>query len=64
MTGKTALTRADTEQQDFVDNTIFDMVKKLVPEAEWDIGVISPIREILINAYKLNEALFYPYIGE
>ena len=57
-------------QQDFVDNSIFDLIKNLSPssdEINWDISVISEIRLILQNLYvnKLelcDEEEFYPSI--
>lgn len=55
-------------RQDFVDNEIFDLVKRLIPstrEIEWDIEMIGEIRETiqhwLLDRYKIVEELkFYP----
>ena len=57
-------------QQDFVDNSIFDLIKELSPSSEiinWDMSVISEIRLILqnlyVNKYELcDEEEFYPSI--
>ena len=56
------------EQQDFVDNAIFDLITTLNPstnEIKWDIKPISEIREVLVNLFvnelKLcTEENFYP----
>jgi len=55
-------------RQDFVDNGIFDLVKKLNPskrEIEWNIEMIGDIRDTiqhwLADKYKIVEELeFYP----
>ena len=60
--------RRNIEQWDLVDNTIFELITTLNPsstEIAWDIGIISEIREVLINLYvhKLKictENKFYP----
>jgi len=60
--------RAKIERQDFVDNTIFDMLEELNPshhELEWDIKPISEVREVIIqhfvNELKIcTEDEFYP----
>jgi hypothetical protein len=57
-------------QQDFVDNSILELIKELNPssdEINWDISVITEIRLILQNLYvnKLelcDEEEFYPSI--
>jgi hypothetical protein len=56
------------KRQDFVDNEIYDLVKRLVPssrEIEWDIEMIGDIRDTiqhwLVDRYKIVEELeFYP----
>jgi len=65
------LTRKQMEQQDFVDNTIFDLLKTLNPtnkQLDWNIEIISTIRNS-INNYFIDieickEQEFYPYINE
>jgi hypothetical protein len=54
--------------QDFVDNEIYDLVKRLIPksrEIEWDIEMIADIRDTiqhwLVDKYKIVDELeFYP----
>ena len=56
------------KRQDFVDNQIYDLVKRLIPsrrEIEWDIEMIGDIRDTiqhwLIDKYKIVDELeFYP----
>lgn len=63
------LTQKQIEQQDYVDNIIFEMICKLSPNGEnekWDIEIISEIREMLIDYFKeknpdFDEMFFYPY---
>jgi len=60
--------RAKIERQDFVDNSIFDMLEELNPsrhELEWDIKPISEIREVIIKYFVdelkiCTEDEFYP----
>ena len=60
--------REKIQRQDFVDNTIYDMIVELNPSAKeikWDIKAISEIRDVLINYFveelKLcTEDDFYP----
>jgi hypothetical protein len=55
-------------RQDFVDNEIYDLVKRLVPSAreiKWDIEMIADIRDTiqhwLGDRYKIIDELeFYP----
>jgi hypothetical protein len=55
-------------RQDFVDNQIYDLVKRLIPasiEIEWDIEMIGDIRDTiqhwLVDQYKIVDELeFYP----
>jgi len=57
-------------QQDFVDNSIFDLINNLCPssdEINWDISVITEIRLILQNLYVnkfelCDDEEFYPSI--
>jgi len=56
------------KRQDFVDNEIYDLVKRLNPsrsEIDWDIEMIGDIRDTiqhwLVDRYKIVEELeFYP----
>jgi hypothetical protein len=55
-------------RQDFVDNEIYDLVKRLVPsgkEIEWDMEMIADIRDTiqhwLVDKYEIVDELeFYP----
>ena len=61
-------TEDQIKRQDFVDNQIYDLVKRLVPSAreiEWDIEMIGDIRDTiqhwLVDHYKIfDESGFYP----
>jgi hypothetical protein len=56
------------KRQDFVDNEIYDLVKRLIPasiEIEWNIEMIGDIRDAiqhwLVDKYKIVDELeFYP----
>jgi len=57
-------------QQDFVDNSIFELINNLCPSSEiinWDIKIISEIRLLLQNLYVnelelCDDEEFYPSI--
>ncbi|MDD1758166.1 MAG: hypothetical protein LUQ22_05485 [Methanotrichaceae archaeon] len=61
-------TEDQIKRQDFVDNEIFDLAKRLTPserEIEWDIEMIGDIRDTiqhwLVDQYKIVDELeFYP----
>jgi len=61
-------TEDQIKRQDFVDNQIYDLVKRLVPSAreiDWDIEMIGDIRDTiqhwLVDRYKIvGELEFYP----
>jgi hypothetical protein len=61
-------TEEQIKRQDFVDNEIYDLVKRLTPskrEIEWDIEMIADIRDTiqhwLVDRYKIVDELdFYP----
>ena len=61
-------TEDQIKRQDFVDNQIYDLVKRLIPstrEIEWDIEMIADIRDTiqhwLVDKYKIiDELKFYP----
>ena len=61
------LTKIQIDQQDFVDNTIFDLLKTLNPtskELDWDIEMIGNIRDVIrvwiIEKTDCSEQEFYP----
>jgi len=62
------LTDEQLKRQDFVDNGIFDLVKRLTPptkEIKWDIEMIGDIRDTiqhwLVDRYKITDEMeFYP----
>ncbi len=62
------LTDDQIKRQDFVDNQIYDLVKRLNPstrEVEWDIEMIGDIRDTiqhwLVDRYKMVDKFeFYP----
>ncbi len=61
-------TEDQIKRQDFVDNEIYDLLKRLVPsrgEIEWNIEMIGDIRDTiqhwLVDQYKIvNDLGFYP----
>ena len=61
-------TEDQIKRQDFVDNQIYDLVKRLVPskrEIDWNIEMIADIRDTiqhwLVDKHKIVEELeFYP----
>ncbi len=67
------LTKKQLERQDFVDNEVFDLIKKLIPadkakKLQWDIEMIGEVRDMIriyaVNHKKLmSEQEFYPYIA-
>jgi hypothetical protein len=62
------LTESQIKRQDFVDNEIYDLMKRLTPstgEIDWDIEMIADVRDTiqhwLVDRYKIVEELeFYP----
>jgi len=70
MTQRT-LDKKKIARQDFVDNEIFDLIRKILPEKntiDWDIEMIGTIREAIreqvVNQKKImNEQQFYPYLS-
>jgi hypothetical protein len=61
-------TEDQIKRQDFFDNQIYDLVKRLNPSAreiEWDIEMIGDVRDTiqhwLVDRYKIVDELeFYP----
>jgi len=67
----TELTDSQLVRQDFVDNSIFGLIKSLAlhKEIEWNIEMIGEIRdcieEWLVERLKMTDEMsFYPYIEE
>ena len=62
------LSEGQLKRQDFVNNEIYDLVKRLVPskrEIDWNIEMIADIRDTiqhwLVDKYKIVDELeFYP----
>jgi hypothetical protein len=62
------LSEDQIKRQDFVDNEIYYLVKRLIPssrEIEWNIEMIADIRDTiqhwLVDKYKIADELeFYP----
>ena len=62
-------TQAETERQDIVDNSIYQLLTDLAPwgaEIDWDMEYIAEVRdviqEILVDELGLmTEQKFYPY---
>jgi DNA polymerase sigma len=62
------LSEGQIKRQDFVDNEIYDLVKRLIPssrEIKWNIEMIGDIRDTiqhwLADRYKIVDGLeFYP----
>ena len=62
------LSEGQIKRQDFVDNQIYDLMKRLNPsrrEIEWNIEMIADIRDTiqhwLVDEYKIADELeFYP----
>ena len=61
-------TENQIKRQDFVDNQIYDLVKRLIPSKraiEWNIEMIGDVRDTiqhwLVDKHKIGEELdFYP----
>lgn len=66
------LTSKQIAQQDFVDNSIFELLQSLSPpnqKIEWDVDMIGEVRDCIAQwlVKRLNvpdEMSFYPYIEE
>ncbi len=67
---KNELTKNQLKRQDFVDNTIHELLRSLNPsqeEIEWNIELIGEIRDVvrqvLVEHLEVtDEMTFYPYI--
>ncbi|MEK6678861.1 MAG: hypothetical protein AABY39_05535 [Nitrospirota bacterium] len=55
-------------QQDYIDNTCFNLLKEFAPDCDWDIGQISIIRNALIDVFmkfhEKKEHDLYPWLLE
>lgn len=66
------LTKEQIDRQDFVDNSIFNLIAELNPtedEIEWDIEMIGEIRDLISDLLNnklsaFNQKDFYPYIED
>jgi len=66
------LTSKQIARQDFVDNSIFELLQSLSPlnqKIEWDVDMIGEVRDCIAQwlVKRLNvtdEMSFYPYIEE
>ena len=65
------LNKKQIERQDFVDNSIFELLQSLNPtdkNFDWDIEMIANIRDeiqyYIIEKVNCSEQEFYPYIEE
>jgi len=64
------LTKQKIERQDFVDNYIFELLQRFLPQSKtikWDIEAIGAVRDAIrkqiVNKQKaMNEEQFYPYL--
>lgn len=66
------LTDKQLERQDFVDNSIFELVQLLNPKAQqiiWDIEMIGQVRDaietwLVVHLRSTDRMSFYPYVQE
>jgi hypothetical protein len=65
------LTKKQIERQDFVDNSIFELLQSLNPtdkEFDWDIEIVGNIRDTvqyhIQQKTNCSKQEFYPYIEE
>ena len=64
------LTKQQIEKQDFVDNNIFELLQRFLPQPKtmkWDIEAIGAVRdsiqEQIVDRQKaMSEDQFYPYL--
>lgn len=63
------LTKHQINQQDFVDNQIFELMQKFIPpskQIDWDIEAIGAIRDAIskqiVDKKFMSEMQFYPYL--
>ena len=65
------LTNKQIERQDFVDNTIYNLLNELIPNEktiDWNIEYIARVRDtinqIFLEKNICTEQEFYPYLEE
>ncbi|MDR1895805.1 MAG: hypothetical protein LBR10_03340 [Prevotellaceae bacterium] len=66
------LSKKQIERQDFVDNSIFELLQSLHPAAsqlDWNIDIIGEIRDVIQSYFienidDIDEQIFYPFIEE
>jgi hypothetical protein len=64
------LTNAQLAQQDFVDNTIWDMLKELtfgkLDDNDYDVGLVGPVRDVIQAEFAergiTSKQEFYPEV--
>lgn len=63
------LTNRQIARQDFVDNQIFELIQKFLPQSkqiDWNIETIGAIRdaisEQIVDKKFISEMQFYPYL--
>jgi len=64
------LTKQQIKRQDFIDNAIFELLQKFLPQSKtmkWDIEVIGAVRDairkqIVDRRKAMSEMRFYPYL--
>ena len=64
------LTNAQLAQQDFVDNTIWDMLKELtfgkLGDDDYDVDLVGPVRDVIQAEFAkrsiMSEQEFYPEV--
>ena len=55
------LTKKQIERQDFVDNSIFELINDLLPsdkKIDWDIELIANVRETIL-IYSLSKFIIF-----
>jgi len=66
------LTKKQIQRQDFVDNTIFQLLQEINPterNIEWNIEIIAELRksikEVFVDSLSFcDEQTFYPFLKE
>jgi hypothetical protein len=66
------LTKKQIERQDFVDNSIFELLNNLnttIQKLEWNIEIISEVREVVRLYFEktfdgFSEQDYYPYMQD
>jgi len=65
------MTDKEIARQDFVDNSIFDLIREINPTSktvDWDIDFIGEVRDVItkhfLNLKICTEQEFYPFVNE